>query len=210
MTISTRMIIIATSATAVVALAAGAAIALLPATPDGSPTASDTAAAGRSIEPTATAASSEPITPDAPVVALTATDEMLLYMAEEEKLAMDVYDALGDLWGSRIFTQISASEATHQDRVLALLDATGLADPRTGVAGTFTDDELQAFYDELMAFGSTSPTAAFEVGVMIEERDIADLTEAISLTDDVRVVTVLDSLRSASQNHLSAFQRQLS
>lgn len=210
MTISTRMIIIATSATAVVALAAGAAIALLPTTLDVSPTATDTAVADASIEPTATAASPEAISPDAPVSALTATDEMLLYMAEEEKLAMDVYDALGDLWGSRIFTQISSSEATHQDRVLSLLDAAGLADPRTGVAGTFTDDELQALYDDLMALGSTSPTAAFEVGVMIEERDIADLTEAMSLTHDASVVTVLDSLRSASQNHLSAFQRQLS
>jgi hypothetical protein len=210
MNISTRVIIGTTTAVAAIALVGGAAIALWPTTPDlaqnARPTA--TATAGSDGESTAEPTSPAQVSPDAS--ALSATDEMLLYMAEEEKLAMDVYDALGELWGSRIFTQISSSEATHQDRVLSLLDAAGLDDPRTGIAGTFVNDELQALYDDLMALGSTSPTAAFEVGVMIEERDIADLTDAIALTDDASVITVLDSLLSASQNHLSAFERQLS
>lgn len=207
MTISTRVIIVTTTAAAVIALAAGATIALLPATPDLEPNTSTTAAPETQGEPSPEASSTEADSPDA---TLSATDQMLLYMAEEEKLAMDVYDALGELWGSRVFTQISSSEATHQDRVLSLLDAAGLDDPRTGVAGTFVDDELQALYDDLVALGSTSPTAAFEVGVMIEERDIADLTEAISLTDDASVITVLESLRAASESHLAAFERQLS
>jgi len=208
MTISTRVIIATTAAAAAIAVAAGATIALLPATPDVAPNARATATADSPAEPPADAATPEAIGPDAS--ALSATDEMLLYMAEEEKLAMDVYDALGELWGSRIFTQISSSEATHQDRVLELLADAGLDDPRTGVAGTFVDDELQALYDDLIALGSTSPTAAFEVGVMIEERDIADLAQAITLTDDPNVITVLESLLAASQNHLAAFQRQLS
>lgn len=208
MTISTRIIVVTAATAAVIALGAGASIALLPSTPDGAPSASTTASPDTSTTPTPRATSPEVVRPEAS--ALSATDAMLLYMAEEEKLAMDVYDALGDLWGSRIFSQISSSEATHQDRVLSLLDAAGLTDPRTGVAGTFVDEELQALYDELIALGSTSPTAAFEVGVMIEERDIADLTEAISLTSDASVITVLEALRSASESHLSAFERQLS
>ncbi len=208
MTISTRVIIATTAAAAAIAVAAGATLALQPATPDGAPNARATATADTQAEATAEAATPEGGSGDTST--LSATDEMLLYMAEEEKLAMDVYDALGELWGSRIFTQISSSEATHQDRVLELLDAAGLDDPRTGVAGTFTDDELQALYDDLIALGSTSPTAAFEVGVMIEERDIADLAQAITLTDDPTVITVLESLLAASQNHLAAFHRQLS
>lgn len=208
MTISTRIIVVTTATAAAIALAAGATIALLPSARDGVPSASTATAPDTSTTPTPEATSPEVVSPEAS--ALSATDEMLLYMAEEEKLAMDVYDALGDLWGARIFSQISSSEATHQDRVLSLLNAAGLADPRTGVAGTFVDEELQALYDELIALGSTSPTAAFEVGVMIEERDIADLTEAISLTSDASVITVLEALRSASESHLSAFERQLS
>lgn len=208
MTISTRIIVVTAATAAVIALGAGASIALLPSTPDGAPSASTTTSPDTSTTPTPRATSLEVVSPEAS--ALSATDAMLLYMAEEEKLAMDVYDALGDLWGARIYSQISSSEATHQDRVLSLLDAAGLADPRTGVAGTFADEELQALYDELIALGSTSPTAAFEVGVMIEERDIVDLTEAISLTSDASVITVLEALRSASENHLSAFERQLS
>lgn len=207
MNIFTRVIIITTAAVAAVAVAGGATIALMPAAPDLTPNARATATAGTQVESTAES-TAESISPDASAVS--STDETLLYMAEEEKLAMDVYDALGELWGSRIFTQISSSEATHQDRVLPLLDAAGLDDPRTGVAGTFVNEELQTLYNDLIALGSTSPTAAFEVGVMIEERDIADLAEAIALTDDPSVITVLDSLLSASQNHLSAFERLLS
>ena len=208
MNISTRIIIVTTATAAGIALAAGTTIALVPTAPDLTPNARPTATAETQDELSAQPTNPEQASPDAST--LSATNQMLLYMAEEEKLAMDVYDALGELWGSRVFSQISSSEAAHQDRVLSLLDAAGLADPRTGVAGTFADDELQALYDDLIALGSTSQTAAFEVGVMIEERDIADLTEAISLTEDASVITVLESLRSASQNHLSAFERQLS
>ena len=184
MTISTRTLAITVSTLAAVGLVVGGAIALVPA----------------AISPTTTAAiAAEP----------DAVGAMLLYMAEEEKLAQDVYDALGELWGARIFDQISSSEVTHEERVVTLLDAQGLADPRTGVAGLFTDPELQSLYDDLIALGAESRESAFQVGVMIEERDIADLADAILLTDDPAVVTVLESLRSASQNHLAAFERQL-
>ncbi len=207
MTISTRTLAITVSTLAAVGLVVGGAIALVPA--DTSPTTSaiDTI----SVTPNQTTTTTSTTAPTTAAIAAEpdAVGAMLLYMAEEEKLAQDVYDALGDLWGARIFDQISSSEVTHEERVLRLLDAQGLADPRTGVAGLFTDPELQSLYDDLIALGTESRESAFQVGVMIEERDIADLTDAILLTDDPAVVTVLESLRSASQNHLAAFERQL-
>jgi hypothetical protein len=135
--------------------------------------------------------------------------ELLQYLIEEEKLAYDVYVTLGDKWGSAVFTNVSASEVTHQDRVAGLLDAAGIDDPRSSTVGEFVNPELQALYDQLIAQGSVSQTAAFEVGVAIEELDIADITEMLTSVTDPEIVSVLKSLRSASENHLAAFQRQL-
>ena len=65
-------------------------------------------------------------------------------MREEEKLAHDVYVALGETWGSRVFKNIAASETTHMEAVRALLDRYVIADPAAGQpVGAFTDPELQ-------------------------------------------------------------------
>lgn len=137
------------------------------------------------------------------------TDDLLLYLIEEEKLAHDVYTVLGETWGGNTFTNILASETTHQDQVLSLLNTYGLTDPRSTEIGVFTNPELQALYDQLIAQGMTSQTEAYKVGVLIEETDIADLTTAISTTSDPVIISTLEKLRSASESHLAAFSKKL-
>lgn len=137
------------------------------------------------------------------------TDDLLLYLIEEEKLAHDVYTVLGETWGGNTFTNILASETTHQDQVLSLLNTYGLSDPRSTEVGVFTNPELQALYDQLIAQGMTSQTEAYKVGVLIEETDIADLTTAISTTSDPVIISTLEKLRSASESHLAAFSKKL-
>jgi hypothetical protein len=73
----------------------------------------------------------------------------------------------------------------------------------------FTNPELQALYDQLIAQGMTSQTEAYKVGVLIEETDIADLTTAISTTSDPVIISTLEKLRSASESHLAAFSKKL-
>lgn len=145
---------------------------------------------------------------DTPVIPQT-TDQRLIYLIEEEKLAYDIYTAMYAQWGSNVFGSIRESEATHQSRVLTLLQARNIDDPRTGVAGTFQNAALQQFYDQLLTKGKLSQVDAYEVGVMIEERDIQDLTEALAYTTDAAVIAVLTDLRNGSENHLRAFNRQL-
>lgn len=140
--------------------------------------------------------------------AVDATTASLLFMIEEEKLAHDVYVTLGKLWGSKIFTNIAKSESTHQGQVLTLLDSRDLSDPRSEEVGVFTDDSLQALYDDLIAMGSESREAAMQVGIAIEEKDIADLATAIAAEDDADVIDVYERLISGSENHLAAFERQ--
>lgn len=139
----------------------------------------------------------------------TSTEDLLLYLIEEEKLAHDVYTVLGQTWGGNTFTNILASESTHQDQVLSLLNAYGLADPRSSEIGVFVNPDLQALYDQLIAQGLTSQTEAYKVGVLIEETDIADLTRAMNSTTDTSILATLDKLRSASESHLAAFSKKL-
>ncbi|MDH6532849.1 hypothetical protein M2119_001086 [Aurantimicrobium minutum] len=137
------------------------------------------------------------------------TDDLLLYLIEEEKLAHDVYTVLSTQWGGNTFTNILASETTHQDMVLGLLTSYGLEDPRSQEIGVFTNPDLQALYDQLVAQGMTSQTEAYKVGVLIEETDITDLTSAINSTSDGTIISVLEKLRSASESHLAAFSKKL-
>ncbi len=132
----------------------------------------------------------------------------MIFMAEEEKMAGDLYEVFYDMYGVRVFTNIAASEDRHTDAVRNLLDAYGLADPTVGMAvGEFTLPEVQSLYDDLFAQGSESLEAALEVGVLVEETDIADLQEAVDGLDAPRAVAVYENLLAGSENHLRAFSR---
>jgi hypothetical protein len=129
----------------------------------------------------------------------------LLYMREEEKLAHDVYMTIYEQWDFRVFSNISRSEQTHTDRVKALLDRYELDDPASSEIGVFTDPDLQALYNELIARGSQSLAEALKVGAAIEEIDILDLQERLAQTDNADIQQVFNNLMNGSNNHLRAF-----
>lgn len=134
----------------------------------------------------------------------------ILYMREEEKLARDVYDRLGGLWGIPIFSNIARSEETHMDAMLVLIDRYSLSDPvGDDTPGVFEDPALQSLYDDLVEAGSASLADAFRVGALIEELDIADLEERLAMTDNTDVRIVYQNLMKGSRNHLRSFYRQL-
>jgi hypothetical protein len=129
----------------------------------------------------------------------------LLYMREEEKLALDIYQALYLKWKVRIFSNIAASEQRHFDSIGTLINRYGLSDPAQPTAGVFTNPDLQELYDNLLAKGNLSLLNALQVGVAIEETDIDDLKAAIAVTDNRDVLTVYGNLLNGSLSHLSAF-----
>ena len=132
--------------------------------------------------------------------------EYLLLMREEEKLARDVYHAMHELYGQRVFTNIARAEQRHMDAILGLLDAYGLNDP-CKEAGRFGNQELQKLYDMLVAGGRKSREEAFLIGALIEEVDIADLMEAMAHTDKDEIHSVYSALLGGSKRHLNAFVR---
>ncbi len=144
-------------------------------------------------------------------VALTDDEtDWLTYMREEEKVARDVYLYLNETWNIRTFKNIAASEQTHMDAIKVLLDRYTVSDPAAGKGrGEFTNPDLQKLYDTLVRKGSSSKFEALQVGIIIEETDIDDLTEGIATTRHNDIRTVYGNLLQGSLNHLDAFESSL-
>jgi hypothetical protein len=134
----------------------------------------------------------------------------LVFMRQEEKLAHDVYIALGEQWGLPVFRNIAGAESNHEAQIAVLLERYGIEDPAAGLAvGEFADADLQLLYNELLAKGGLSLRDALEVGVTIEETDIADLVKRKAELSQTDIRTVYARLERGSQNHLRAFNRLL-
>jgi hypothetical protein len=129
----------------------------------------------------------------------------LLYMREEEKLAHDVYVTFYAQWSLAIFQNISQSEQIHTDAIKTLLDRYGLNDPASTEIGIFTNPDLQALCNDLIARGSQSLAEALKVGAAIEEIDILDLQKHLTETDNTDIQQVYANLMNGSYNHLRAF-----
>jgi len=136
--------------------------------------------------------------------------ESLLYMREEEKMARDVYLALSKKWNTRVFENISSAEQTHMDAVLLLLNKYNIQDPvGSNGPGVFTNQKLQALYNQLVTQGNVSVIEAFRTGASIEDLDIYDLQMALAVVQNADVKMVYGNLKRASENHLRAFYRNV-
>ncbi|HEU5155890.1 MAG TPA: DUF2202 domain-containing protein [Streptosporangiaceae bacterium] len=128
-------------------------------------------------------------------------------MAEEEKLAHDLYAAFAARFDARVFDHIAAAETRHLTTVRALLDRYDVSDPTAGkAAGQFASAEVKATYDRLLAQGSGSEQAALKVGVTVEKADVAALRKAVQGLTAADVKQVYNRLLTTSQRHLEVFQ----
>ena len=146
--------------------------------------------------------------PDGTVVLDAEAAAGLVYMIEEEKMARDLYDTFFEQTGSVVFDRISTSEQKHMDSLLAVADNAGIDVSGVSVTvGVFSNAVIQALYDTLLAQGSVSADAAYDVGVLVEQTDIADLETYSSDTEIGIVGTVYAHLELASERHLAAFSQ---
>ncbi len=144
------------------------------------------------------------------VTSLTEAEEAnLLFMREEEKLARDVYLYTYEKYGLNIFNNISASEQTHMDAVLTIIEKYDVADPVSNELGVFMNVTLQQLYDNLIAQVNISVVEALKVGATIEDVDIRDLDDAISSTTKTDLLNLYEMLECGSRNHLRSFVSQL-
>ena len=71
--------------------------------------------------------------------------------------------------------------------------------------GEFSQVEIQALYDELLAKGRLSKIDALIVGATIEDMDIKDLLDAIASTNNLGLQATYQNLLEGSKNHLRTF-----
>ncbi|MFC8513943.1 DUF2202 domain-containing protein [Streptomyces sp. NPDC057257] len=144
----------------------------------------------------------------APQGTLTADQKATLAdMAEEEKLAHDLYTAFAERYGVRIFERIAAAETQHLTAVRTLLDRYDISDPTAGrSAGEFTDPAVQATYDRLLKQGEDSLSDALAAGRTVETDDIAALNKALSGLTAPDARQVYTNLLAASERHQAAFE----
>ncbi|MEZ5351412.1 MAG: DUF2202 domain-containing protein [Bryobacteraceae bacterium] len=135
--------------------------------------------------------------------------QTLTFMREEEKMARDVYQFLYERWGASIFDRIADSEEQHFASIGRLLVRYGIADPAAATAGVFSNSRISALYGELTSKGALSLKDALEVGVKIEQVDIADLEDAIQQAVKFDIKRVYSNLMEASFQHLEAFEATL-
>ena len=81
-------------------------------------------------------------------------------------------------------------------------------DPADG-PGVFVDADFKELYGQLVEKGLKSIVDALEVGIIIEEEDIADLEYYLGLTDKKDITQVFENLQEGSISHLGAFNRNL-
>lgn len=129
----------------------------------------------------------------------------LLFMIEEEKMAMDLYDSFAEQTGATIFDRISASEDRHMTSLINVAEAADvdLSTLSTEV-GVFSDAHIQELYDSLLTQGSASLADAIQVGILVEETDIQDLQDYNA--DEIGILgTIYSHLETGSEHHLAAF-----
>lgn len=130
----------------------------------------------------------------------------LILMREEEKLAHDVYTKLYEIWGQKIFINISDSEQTHTDMVLELLNKYDIEDPvKDNTVGVFQDNNLLTLYNDLVELGEKSLVDALNVGATVEDLDIYDLNKLMKEADNEDILAVYQNLTKGSRNHLRSF-----
>jgi len=143
----------------------------------------------------------------APMGTLTAAQRTeLAAMAEEEKMAHDLYVALAAKYpAAPQFANIAKAELQHLTAVRTAMTRYAIADPTAGLAdGKFKSAAFQTLYNDLLA-GATDTAKALAAGIAVEKADIADLKAALTGLTAPDVQQVYTNLLRGSERHLVAF-----
>ena len=134
----------------------------------------------------------------------------LKHMADEEKLAGDVYKTLYETWNLRIFDNISRAEDHHQGIVVGMLTKYDIKFEQSTERGKYNDPKMEQLYTDLVAEGKKSLVDALKVGAKVEDLDIFDLNSAIENdVDSDDITAVFTNIRQGSYHHMKAFTNQL-
>ena len=107
-----------------------------------------------------------------------------------------------------MFTRIAGTGTQHLTKVHVVLDRYDITDPTHGLAAeTFASASFLEPYDAQLAARSVDLASAYEVGVLVETTDIADLKEAATDLAAPDMEQVYTNLLAGSERHLATFDR---
>ena len=125
------------------------------------------------------------------------TEQMLTYAIQDEYMALAEYQAIIAKFGaSRPFTSLIQAEQRHIDLLKPLFAAYGVAVPENDAAGRVTAPDTLA--------------EAYEAGLKAENDSIAMYNTFLAQSLPADIQAVITSLKDASANHLSSFERKSS
>ena len=134
----------------------------------------------------------------------------LIQMREEEKLARDVYAYFYSMYGQKIFWKIDDSEEKHKSAILPLLIKYSIDDPIVDDSyWVFKSEKISNLYNDLINTWSKSLIDALRVWMTIEDLDIKDLNELLTMSTDEDIIKVYNNLLKWSYNHIRAFNKNL-
>ncbi len=131
-------------------------------------------------------------------------DEQLWQQLEEEKVAMNFYDAMYEKWGLLAFRNISRHEEKHMECIQLLIEEHG--DPalvNLKGKGEFAHKELDALFKDMMKKGNQSENKALTAAANFEERNISSVKKLMKATDDEDVLYALKNLYEDAKCHLN-------
>ncbi|MBR9998553.1 MAG: DUF2202 domain-containing protein [Cyclobacteriaceae bacterium] len=137
-------------------------------------------------------------------------DKKLWYQIELEKVAMDYYDAMYKKWDVLAFRNLSRSEKKHMECVQLLMKEVGnpgLIDLQP--VGKFKHMDLQDLYGKVIKLGNESVNKAFIASANLEEKNIKDVEDLLTLSEDEEYQFVLKNLLNSSKCHLNLMVCQL-
>lgn len=123
------------------------------------------------------------------------TEQMLTSAIQDEYMALAEYQAVIEKFGaSRPFTSLITAEQRHIDLLKPLFAAYGVAVPEDDAGGRVTAPETLA--------------EAYKAGIKAEAAGIAMYDAFLSQSVPEDMKAVFTSLKAASENHLSSFERK--
>jgi hypothetical protein len=137
-------------------------------------------------------------------------NDKLWYQLELEKVAMDYYDAMYEKWEMVAFRNLSRSERRHMECMeLVIIEIGDEKMIELQGVGKFKHSDLQRLYDDVMKLGMESLIKAFIASANLEEKNIKDVMELITLTENEEVRLSLNNLLETSKCHLNVMVCQL-
>lgn len=134
----------------------------------------------------------------------------LLRLAEDEKLAHDLYTAFAQAYDLPVFENLAVAEANHLQALRTLMDRYGVTDPTAGkAAGVFASATVQAAYDQLRVQGKASRQAALEAARTVERNAIASYGDAVIGLNAPAAERAYANLQVAENRHLAAINTWL-